>query len=319
MHYPSTRLLTVLDLLQTRSQMSGAELAAELEVDARTVRRYITMLQEAGVPIETIKGRYGGYRLEQGYKLPPVVFHTDEILALSLALVLARESGITHVLTAAEGAMRKMEQVMPAGLREQMVMIEEALSVVPKRPPQTLPSTHFMTLSRAVYEKRCVWLSYQAAASGVTKRKVEPYGLVHIIGMWYMTGYCHLREGLRTFRLDRIVECKRMMQTFEPPADFDPLMFVEQSIAKTPGIWRAELLLKTTLADARRMIPLATAVLQETADGVLMTHYSNEPERFAHHLLGLPCDFVILSPPELREQFLNLAQRARKIADQFPE
>src|SRR5437868_5727854 len=86
MYHPTTRVLTVLELLQSRSRLSGAELAERLEVDRRTVRRYVSTLQELGVPVESEAGRYGGYRLRPGYKLPPMMFTEDEALALVFGL-----------------------------------------------------------------------------------------------------------------------------------------------------------------------------------------------------------------------------------------
>src|SRR5918997_6080580 len=92
MYHPTTRVLTVLELLQSRGRITGPELAERLEVNIRTARRYITMLQDLGMPIEAERGRYGAYRLRPGFKLPPLMFTEDEALALTLSLLAARES-----------------------------------------------------------------------------------------------------------------------------------------------------------------------------------------------------------------------------------
>src|SRR5690349_4201232 len=107
MYFPTTRVLTVLELLQSRQQMSGQELAERLEVDPRTVRRYITMLQDLGIPVEGVRGRYGSYRLRPGYKLPPLMFNDDEALALTLGLLIGRKMGLTMATPAAEGGLAK--------------------------------------------------------------------------------------------------------------------------------------------------------------------------------------------------------------------
>src|SRR5687767_9627859 len=103
MYFPATRVLTVLELLQARGRMSGPELAARLEVDTRTVRRYITMLQDLGIPVEAERGRYGTYRLRPGFKLPPLLFTDDEALALTLGLLLARRLELAMAAPAVEG------------------------------------------------------------------------------------------------------------------------------------------------------------------------------------------------------------------------
>src|SRR5689334_14303765 len=95
MYFPTTRVLTVLELLQSHQQMGGPELAQRLEVNVRTVRRYITMLQDLGIPVEGERGRQGAYRLRPGFRLPPLMFTEDETLAVTLGLLAARKLGLT--------------------------------------------------------------------------------------------------------------------------------------------------------------------------------------------------------------------------------
>src|SRR3954447_11584866 len=127
MYHPTTRLLTVLELLQTHAQMSSTELAARLEVDVRTVRRYVLMLQDLGIPIEAEMGRYGGYALRPGFKLPPLMFSNDEALALILGLLAARNLGLTAASWPIEGALAKLERVLPEALHEQTEAMQSAL------------------------------------------------------------------------------------------------------------------------------------------------------------------------------------------------
>ena len=94
MYHPTTRVLAVLELLQTHGRMSGSELAARLGVDGRTLRRYISRLEDLGIPIAVEHGRHGGYRLVAGYKLPPLMFTDEEALALSVGLLAARGLGL---------------------------------------------------------------------------------------------------------------------------------------------------------------------------------------------------------------------------------
>ncbi|MGZ3609562.1 MAG: helix-turn-helix transcriptional regulator, partial [Ktedonobacteraceae bacterium] len=112
MYHPTTRVLTVLELLQAHRQMSGPRLAERLEVDVRSVRRYITMLQDLGIPIEAERGRYGNYRLMRGFKLPPLMLTEDEALALTLGLLVAKRLGLTIAAPAVEGALAKIDRVL---------------------------------------------------------------------------------------------------------------------------------------------------------------------------------------------------------------
>src|SRR5437016_7514436 len=129
MYFPTTRVLTVLEMLQSHQRLSGPDIAERLEVNTRTVRRYITMLQDLGIPVEAERGRYGAYRLRPGFKLPPLMFTEDEALALTLGLLAARRLGLTATAPAVEGALAKIERVMPATLRARVRAVQETLVI----------------------------------------------------------------------------------------------------------------------------------------------------------------------------------------------
>lgn len=129
MYHPTTRVLTVLELLQARGRLSGPELAERLEVDLRTVRRYVTMLQDLGIPVEAARGRHGGYRLRPGFRLPPLVFSDDEALALTLGLLSARRLGLATDAVTAEGALAKLERVLPPDVRARVAAVQETLTI----------------------------------------------------------------------------------------------------------------------------------------------------------------------------------------------
>jgi predicted DNA-binding transcriptional regulator YafY len=310
-YHPTTRLLTALELLQSRRQLSGPELADRLEVNVRSVRRYITMLQDLGIPVEGERGRYGAYRLRPGFKLPPLMFSEEEALALVLGLATARRLGLAEPALAAEGALAKIERVLPVALRERVQAVQESLVLALSAPAPMPNSELVVTLGVAVRQKRQVWLRYRSWAGEETERTFNPYSLVYREGRWYTVGYCQLREDIRVFRLDRVIEASLRDETFTSPAAFDALGHVERAIARTPGIWHVVVLLKTTLAEARGQIPPALATLEETENGVIMRCYVNQLEWIAHVLAGLGCPLVIQQPDELR---LALAEHARHLA-----
>src|SRR5207248_3139012 len=161
--HPATRVLTVLELLQSRSRLNGSELADRLEVDRRTVRRYVSTLQDLGVPVESEPGRYGGYYLRPGYKLPPLMFNEEEALALILGLLASRRVGLLDAVQAVEGALAKIDRVLPDRLRGRVQALQGALSFTPLRgsPPASNPSM-LMKFSHAAQETRRVWLRYRS-------------------------------------------------------------------------------------------------------------------------------------------------------------
>lgn len=316
MYFPATRVLTVLELLQSHHQISGPELASRLEVDARTVRRYITMLQDLGVPVESGRGRYGSYRLRPGFKLPPMMFTDDEALALTLGLLAARKMGLTAAAPAVEGALAKIERVLPEILKERVRALQETLILdVREAVTSNLLNKIVSTISEAAQKRRAVWLHYQSYNGEITERMLDPYGLVYRSKFWYTVGYCHLREELRTFRLDRIQDIEMRTENFTRPEGFDCLTYVIQSIPKTPASWFVDVLLKTTLEEAQKMVSPALALLEQEAEGVAFRCYVDHLEWIAYILVGLHCDMVIREPHELQAAMRQLAQRAMHIAD----
>src|SRR5471032_783945 len=129
MYHPTTRVLAVLELLQTHGRMSGADMAHRLAVDGRTLRRYIVMLEQLGIPIMSERGRYGGYALMPGFKLPPMMFSDEEALALSLGLLAARSLGLAATKPAIVSAQAKLERIMPDGLKQRVGAIDETVKL----------------------------------------------------------------------------------------------------------------------------------------------------------------------------------------------
>ena len=141
MYHPTTRVLAVLELLQSRRRLGGAELAERLEVDGRTVRRYIAMLQDLGIPVEAERGRYGAYHLRPGFKLPPLMFSDEEALAVVLGLLAARRLGLALAAPDVEGALAKIERVRPcASASRRWKAPSPSTSRPPMRPPPARPS-----------------------------------------------------------------------------------------------------------------------------------------------------------------------------------
>src|SRR5918994_1801138 len=116
---PTSRLLELLELLQAQPLTTGREIADRLGVDARTVRRYVGLLQRLGIPIEGQRGVGGGYRIRPGYRLPPLMLGDDEAVAVVLGLLAARGSA------AVDGALAKINRVLPSTLRRQVEALED--------------------------------------------------------------------------------------------------------------------------------------------------------------------------------------------------
>src|SRR5918997_65550 len=211
---PTSRVLTVLELLQSRRRITGAEIAERLEVSPRTARRYVETLRELGVPVRGERGRHGAYSLRPGFKLPPMMFTDDEALGLALGLLSARRLGLSGAAPAVEGAQAKLERAMPEGLRERVRTFEEVVVPAAAAPARLPAGEVVVTLSAAVRERKRVRMRYRSGESGETRRDVDPYAVVQGDAFWYTFGYCHLREGRRLFRLDRVLSVERLDESF---------------------------------------------------------------------------------------------------------
>jgi predicted DNA-binding transcriptional regulator YafY len=314
MYHPTTRVLTILELLQARATLSGVELAARLEVDRRTVRRYVTMLQDLGIPIESTRGPYGGYRLRPGFKLPPLMLNDDEALAIILSLIAARRQGFAVDGLAAEGALAKIERVLPASLRARLQAVQEVVAFSPAPPAPQPDSEILLRLSDAAQQTRRVRLRYRSRDEE-TARSVDPYGLVYHWDRWYMVGWCHLRRDVRVFRLDRVLAAEIEEAAFTRPPDFDSLRYVLEALPTAPPGWEVEVLLETTLDEAQRRIPPGSAILAAAPGGVVLRVHSEHLEWLARMLLMVGCPFVVRRPAELRDALRRLAAEVAALAE----
>jgi predicted DNA-binding transcriptional regulator YafY len=316
MYHPTTRVLTILEMLQARPGLSGAAIAKQLEVDRRTVRRYITMLQELGIPIETTRGLYGGYRLRPGFKLPPLMLTDDEALAVTLSLIAAQRHGMSLEPAATAGALAKIERVLPYSLQERLQAVRDVLAFTVTADVPRPTSVVLMQLSLAIQRAERVQLWYQSGAAQ-TERSVDPYGLVFHWGRWYLAAWCHLRQAIRVFRLDRVTSLSPVPETFSRPVGFDSLTVVMESLAMAPWGWEVVVLLETTLETVEQQLPPGWAILEEVAGGILLRGQYDRLDWIAAQLLLLNCPLTVRQPQELIEALRVLGERASALSERW--
>ncbi|WP_346540032.1 YafY family protein [Micromonospora sp. DPT] len=317
MSHPAGRVLAMLELLQSHHRLTGAELADRLRVDERTVRRYAATLVDLGIPVTAERGRYGGYRLRPGYKLPPLMLTDDEAVAVLLGLVAAERLGLGTEEPATATALAKIRRVLPAPLAERLAAVQDHLGFTLRRTdPALRPATGtLLTLGAAARQRRRVTLDYRSWRGDPSRRQLDPYGLVFHAGRWYVTGYDHLRDEVRTFRLDRIGAVSTGPETFAVPDDFDPVAQVTRSLAGVPYAHSVEVLLETDLVAVRRRVPPSVGELTEVADGVLLRTRAEHLDGMAQLLAGLGWPFTVLRPDALRDAVRAHATRLAGWAD----
>ena len=290
MYSPTTRVLAVLDLLQSQGRLTGAELARRVNVDARTLRRYIARLEELGIPVRAERGRYGCYSLMPGFKLPPMMFSNAEAVALSLGLLAARQIGVAGAAPAADSAQAKLERVMPAPLKTRVRALGDTIQMDLARTLPAGDNAALLALSEAAHVRQRVHLRYADASGEATGREVDVYGVALRNARWYAVGHCHLRGGMRSFRIDRV-------QAIEP------------RLATLPRAISVQVLLKTDLATAHEQLFETIGLFQPMGKNLLLHAQVDDLRWFARQLSRLECVFEVINPPRLRTELARHAQR----------
>ena len=303
---PSARLLDLLELLQARPLITGREIADRLEIDRRTVRRYVAALQELGIPVEGQRGVGGGYRMRPGFRLPPLMLTEDDAVAVVLGLLAARRLGAD-----VEDALAKIHRVLPNTLRRRVEALEATLAFT-EAPPRAAPvrGDAALRLAEAIRRRRRLRTRYRTFSGEESERELSPHGLVVHSGRWYLAAFDHGRDDLRTFRVDRMSRVAIAEDPALPPPDgFDAVAEVSRSLARVPWNWEVEVLLTLPLDEAAQRIPATLAELIEAEDGTLLRMRVGSLDWMAGVLAGLDCPFAIRRPDELRGSVRTLATR----------
>jgi predicted DNA-binding transcriptional regulator YafY len=293
-----SKLLEFLEILQNRPFVTGAEVARDLGVDVRTVRRYVAAVQDLGFPVEGERGPAGGYRLRPGYKLPPLMFTEDEAAAVVLGLMSARRLGVPT----SDEALAKINRVLPARLQARTESLEQVAFTSPEG---TAPAGEtVLALADAARRQRRVTARYTSHSGAETDREISPYGVVVHGGRWYVAAYDHHRGEMRTFRVDRMRGLEMGGGGETPPEGFDAAEHVLRSFAQVP--WTHEVVVQLEK-------PINVPLAEVTPEGRL-TMRVESLDYMARVLASLDCDFTVIKPPELNTSLNRLAARLSRPA-----
>lgn len=316
----TARVLALLEILQGGGTHPVPSLVTRLGVDERTVRRYVEQLVDLGVPVESVRGRNGGYRLAPGYRMPPLMLTDDEALAMLLGLVIGGRSGALPAgPEVVEAAAAKLRRVLPRRTAERLEALLEsadlALLLPPARAGSATDIRTLMLLAEAARDRRPVAVSYTRRDGEPSRRTILPYGIVARSGRWYLTGHESKTGQVRTFRLDRIRDPVPLPGSFNVPAGFDVTATVLSALAATP--WRHTVSVRVAgeVEQVRAQLPVGMAACEQISpepEGVVWTRVRLRAERLdwvAVLFAGLGRAFVVEEPAELREQLRTLAAR----------
>ena len=308
------RVLTVLEILQARDSVSGAELAQRLEVDLRTVQRYIVRLKDLNIPISSAPGVGGAYRLRPGFRLPPLLLTNEEAFALSLGLRALRQIGLEAFAPATEGALAKLERVLPQALRESVRVVEDTVALEPSMWAVPTSVSSLITAASAIRAGKRVRFSYESHAKEASAREVEPYAVLHVDDRWYLIGHCLMRKAIRTFRLDRVTNLRAGSRAFVRPRDFDARKYMAASLPFVQSRYQIDAWVEMSVEEAQKSFALWRVRMEPENGGVRLRCGRDDLEMFAAMLLTLNRRIVVRSPDELRETFRELARRGEAAA-----
>ena len=328
---PTAACSTLLELLQSGGIRTMAELADRLGVDGRTVRRYVDHLIDLDVPVESVRGRYGGYRLAAGYRLPPLMLSDDEALAVLLGLVAGRRAGLTTATgTASETAAAKIRRVLPAAARP------------PARRRARVPRLHGRArrVRRARTPRSCSPSPTRSAITGRSRSGTPPATAGAANARCTRTGSSPTRAGGtspapipeigedRTFRLDRIADARTLPGSFEPPAGLDPARRVLSGFATAPYRHEVTLRIQGTVEQIRTRLPASVAERARsprrgaadppTGRWLRVELRAERLDWLPAVLASLDLPFVIERPDELRDLVVALADRLAASARRSP-
>lgn len=308
------RLLAIVLELQARGKQRAEDLAATFETSKRTIYRDMLALGEAGVPLVSIPGQ--GYSLMEGYFLPPLSFSSEEATMLLLGSGVMAQSFDAQYRQAAQSASRKIEGVLPEKLRAEVQYLQNAIRFITSGSAEERPEGEkLQQLRRAIIERNTVRFVYHARHSSRQNepqtREADPYALVYINQTWHLSAYCHLRQAVRNFRLDRMDALGILPQTFTRPAE----TWIEQYRRSEVGNITVRVLFAREVARwVREARSYYTIGEEETPDGLLVTLQVRQEGEILQWLLGWGRHVRVLEPESLRKQ---LAEEARAMLQNF--
>jgi predicted DNA-binding transcriptional regulator YafY len=299
-------------------------------VDERTVRRYVDHLIDLDIPVWSVRGRYGGYRLAPGYRMPPLMLTDDEALAVLLGLVAGLRAGLmTTSATATESAAAKIRRVLPEALGRRLdALLAAADFTTAASPAATQETGMLLMLAEAARHRRPVAVSYTAQDGRRSERTVHPYGIVVHSGRWYVTGADSASGEVRTFRLDRIETATALPGSFDVPAGFDPATRLLSGLAEVPYQHEVSLRVLGPAEQVRARLPAGIATVcqipadparePESGEWVRVRLQAERLEWVPSLLAWLDRPFVIEYPDALRDHVHALARRLVTSADGAP-
>ncbi|MEV6110627.1 WYL domain-containing protein [Streptomyces sp. NPDC051940] len=305
---PTARALRTLEILQNRPGTTAADLAGRLGVTERAARRYVEILREAGIPVESVRGPHGGYRLGRGMRLPPVRFTQDEAIGLVMAVLDGRPAAaddgdlVGHALAKVVGA-------LPESVGRQAAALRAYAAAVPDRFPARPDPAVVSALVAAVAAGRRVRVAYRSEAGNEWESEADPWAVVVRHARWYLLCHSHRADAIRTYRVDRIRAVEQTPHGFVPPEGLDAVAVLEEHLG-TGWAYPTRVVFDAPAAEVAPWIRPPMGRLEPAGGQCVLTGSTRNTAMYVQEwLAAVPFAFRVEGGPELRDATAALAAR----------
>ncbi|MEP6648376.1 MAG: WYL domain-containing protein [Lapillicoccus sp.] len=305
---PTARALLCLQLLQDQPGITADRLARGLGCSSRAARRYVAILREAGMPVHSVRGPYGGYRLGSGVRLPPLMFSATEALGLVMA-VLDGHHDAGDETEPVGSALGKVVRALPAAVADQVQAIRRTTAPAPDRGAARPDRATTIVLVQACSADRRVRMRYRSEAGSEWVTEVDPWAVVVRHGRWYLLCRAGTEGAVRAYRLDRMRDVEQLAEPFERPADLDPVAMLEAHLA-VGWEYDVEVVVEAPVETVRCYLSPALGRLEAVDHGAArLRGTTGNPYWYAEQLAVIPSPFRIVGGPELQHTARELGQR----------
>jgi len=310
----SARMLRLLSLLQTHRYWPGSELAGRLEVSPRTLRRDVDRLRDLGYPVDASRGVAGGYQLQAGAAVPPLLLDDDEAVAIAIGLRTAAAGAVAGFEETSVRALAKVIQLLPPRLRRRIDALREVTTPGVLGGGPTLDAGVLTTIALACRGEERLRFDYTPRDGETTARFVEPHRLVPLGRRWYLVAWDLDRGDWRSFRVDRLRSPALTGARFRPreiPGG-DPATWLRSRMSQIPARYDVSVVFETGAETVRAVIGHYGTTEALTGESCRM-RMSIDDLGWPVMVLGvLAVPFTIESPPELRDRALETADALRR-------
>lgn len=304
---PTARALLTLELIQSSPGITADRLAGKLGVSGRAARRYVGILREAGIPVESTRGPYGGYRVGRGLRLPPLIFTAAEALGLVMAVLDGHHDAADPTDPVGSG-LGKIVRALPQPVAAQAEAVRRATAAPDRAAARPDPETT-AALVQACSQRRRVRVDYRSEAGSEWVVEADPWAVVVRHGRWYLLCRAHRGDVRRAYRIDRVRAVEILDDTFVPPADLDPVAMLEEHLA-VGWEYPVEIVIDGPFDAVGRCVPRDLGRL-EALDGTSsrLVGSTSNPVWYAERLAAIPVPYRIVACPEVQQAVHKLGQR----------